>query len=271
MATQYVRYPLPVLGSGSFPLLAPAGTAGAPSYSFAAAPTYGFFQSAPTQIDVSISGTTRYTFGGSSFAVLQATNQLVLGSTANTVTITSPAPAAARVYTIPDAGGAASFVMTAGNQTIAGVQTFSGQLIGKGTATNDSAAAGNIGEYVESLITTATNYPATSVIGDATSISLTAGDWDVTLVFESQLNTGTAFTVTYFGISQTTGNSSTGLSDGVNRYQITPPTALNSSGGSISNYRQSLSGTTTIYAKLLGIYTGGNPQFKCRLSARRMR
>lgn len=36
------------------------------------------------------------------------TNQLVLGVT-NTVTITSPAPAASRTYTVPDAGAAATF------------------------------------------------------------------------------------------------------------------------------------------------------------------
>lgn len=55
-------------------------------------------------------------------------NQLVLGIT-NTVTITSPAPAAPRVYTIPDVLGPASFVMTAGAQTIGGVKTFSSGII----------------------------------------------------------------------------------------------------------------------------------------------
>jgi hypothetical protein len=53
------------------------------------------------------------------------TNQIVLGTT-NTTTINSSAPSASRVYTIPDAGGAASFVMTAGNQTVAGNKTFTG-------------------------------------------------------------------------------------------------------------------------------------------------
>ena len=52
-------------------------------------------------------------------------NQIVLGTT-NTTTITSPAPAASRVYTIPDVLGAASFVMTAGAQSITGVKTFTG-------------------------------------------------------------------------------------------------------------------------------------------------
>ena len=56
-----------------------------------------------------------------------ATNQLTLGTT-NTTTVTAPAPAASRTYTIPDAGGAAEFVLTAGTQTITGNKTFSGTV-----------------------------------------------------------------------------------------------------------------------------------------------
>lgn len=53
-------------------------------------------------------------------------------STGNTVTtITNALQAAARTYTIPDAGASASFLMTQGAQTIVGVQTFSaGQVMG---------------------------------------------------------------------------------------------------------------------------------------------
>ena len=54
-----------------------------------------------------------------------------------------------------------------------------GQIVG--TATNDSATAGNVGEYVSSAVTPA--YPITltsTQYADVTSISLTAGDWDVT-------------------------------------------------------------------------------------------
>lgn len=47
-------------------------------------------------------------------------------SSGNTVTtIVNASQAAARTYTIPDAGANASFVMTAGAQTLAGVKTFS--------------------------------------------------------------------------------------------------------------------------------------------------
>lgn len=73
--------------------------------------------------------TSAATFAGakifsSAVTISPTTNQLVLGVT-NTTTITSPAPAASRTYTIPDAGGAADFVLTAGTQTIAGAKTFS--------------------------------------------------------------------------------------------------------------------------------------------------
>lgn len=45
-----------------------------------------------------------------------------------TTTITNASQAGARTYTIPDAGASASFVMTAGAQTVAGVKTFSSDV-----------------------------------------------------------------------------------------------------------------------------------------------
>ena len=60
----------------------------------------------------------------SSAVTISAVNsQIVLGTT-NTTTITSPAPAASRVYTIPDVLANASFVMTQGAQSITGIKTF---------------------------------------------------------------------------------------------------------------------------------------------------
>jgi hypothetical protein len=55
-----------------------------------------------------------------------------------TTTITNAEQAAARTYTIPDAGASASFVMTAGAQTIGGAKTFSSNII----PTGGVAAAG---------------------------------------------------------------------------------------------------------------------------------
>jgi hypothetical protein len=72
-------------------------------------------------------------------------------------------------------------LITAGDQTLAGVKTFSGQLIGKGTATNDSAATGYIGEYasavlVRSLATGLVSATPKTVI----SKTFDPGDWNVT-------------------------------------------------------------------------------------------
>lgn len=78
-----------------------------------------------TASNQTIAGTKTFSSG---VPITATTNQLLLGTT-NTTTITAPAPAASRVYTIPDAGGAASFVMTAGNQTIAGTKTFSATVL----------------------------------------------------------------------------------------------------------------------------------------------
>jgi hypothetical protein len=75
----------------------------------------------------------------SALSLTNTTNQIVLGTT-NTTTITSPAPAASRMYTIPDAGGAASFVMTQGTQTINGAKTLSNATVSFPTSGGTPAA-----------------------------------------------------------------------------------------------------------------------------------
>jgi hypothetical protein len=204
---------------------------------------------------------------------LSTTNQLVLGNTGKT-TITAPAAAADRVYTIPDAGTNSSFMLLDGNQTINGTQTFAGQLIGKGTATNDSAAAGNIGQYVESVVANI-SAGTTAQFFDLTSISLTAGDWDVSVLAILLANGATFTSLDYeVGFSTTSGNSSTGLAAGDNEY-LTVSTAF-ATGSYISAVippkRVSLASTTTYYLKVYtAVYTAGTPKLYGRISARRVR
>jgi hypothetical protein len=244
------------------------------------------------------------------------TNQLVLGTT-NTTTITSPAPAASRVYTIPDAGTTASFMMTQAAQTVVGQQTFSAAalfadgtvslpgisfnndqdcgmyrfgtnafglaangviqasigvagVILRGTTTNDSAATGMVGEYVTSLAGFS-SAPTSGEFGDLTSISLTAGDWNVTFSCAIYAN-GATVTRYDLGISVTAGNFNTGLVEGdtqsTNNITLTSTAEVTNS---IPERRFSLSGTTTVYAKMYAIYSVATPQFKGRLSARRIR
>jgi hypothetical protein len=140
----------------------------------------------------------------------------------------------------------------------------------RGTTTNDSAATGFVGEYVESLVTSNTNFPSTGTWGDLTSISLTAGDWDVSLVVYAN-NNGATVNGYDVGIGTATGNSSTGLSLGVNQVPTQGTTSAYDNHACIPCYRVSISATTTYYGKINGTFSVATPRFRCRLSARRVR
>jgi hypothetical protein len=142
-----------------------------------------------------------------------------------------------------------------------------------GTNTNDNAAAGYVGEYIESKSSAANSFPATGTLGDATSISLTAGDWDVTMMTAAIPGPATTFTYHNCGISTTSGNSGTGLNQGENWSGTLANAVTNSSmiGATVSNYRMSLSATTTVYGKVQAGFTGTAPTYGYRLSARRVR
>lgn len=146
-----------------------------------------------------------------------------------------------------------------------------GAVAVKGSTTNDSAGTGIVGEYIEGLVTSDTNFPTTNTYGDATSISLTAGDWDVSGMTYSHGN-GATVTRNNTGISSHSGNDSTGLVFGVNTFDggiavggVTGGSAF------VPVYRISLATTTTIYLKVLSVFTTATPQYNCRLSARRVR
>lgn len=141
-----------------------------------------------------------------------------------------------------------------------------------GTITNNSASAGFVGEYIESVISTATNVPgATTVWGNMTSISLTAGDWEVTLNVNFVNNGATVETFAFAAISINSGVTTTDQVIGSNQQSTFVPTSSRDSFVAISNYRLSFASTTTVYAKCDLDYATGNPQYRCRISARRMR
>lgn len=89
-----------------------------------------------------------------------------------------------------------------GSQNILTTGTLTtGQAILGGTATNDSAAAGKIGEYI---VATGTSVSLTSnTFKTICSISLTAGDWDVTGAISFEPATGTIISQTVTSISKT--------------------------------------------------------------------
>lgn len=169
----------------------------------------------------------------------------------------------------------ASPLTTPGAITVSGNLTFSPTTAGiVGTTTNNNTAAGNVGEYVESLSAANVNAAATGVYDDLTSISLTAGDWDISVIVTYE-NNGATWTGTGFGIGTVTGNNATGLITGQSvSYNFwasssTTPTQLTST---VPPYRKSLSGTTTIYLKRFFTYSAGTPRtVGGRISARRVR
>lgn len=209
----------------------------------------------------------------SAITITPTTNQIVLGTT-RTVTLTAPTPATtSRVVTFPDLTGDYSVVGTISNQTIAGVKDFTGQLLGKGTATNDDAAAGYIGEYQSTNQTSFVSAGSSNTWFNITSMSLSAGDWDVTGVVMAQNNgaTTTANT-TEIAISVNSGNTTSDHVIDLNWVpMVTPQTSPNQPIGTIPVYRLKLSGTTTVYLKAIATYTGGPYQARGRLSARRTR
>lgn len=166
----------------------------------------------------------------------------------------------------------ASPLTTPGSVTITGSLTFSPTTAGiVGTTTNDNAAAGRVGEYIESVVS-GVSAGASGAFFDVTSISLTAGDWDVFCMARADSN-GT-WSEYIIGISTTSGNSSTGLVNGSNQLTeewANTATAVTVFSGTIASYRQSFSGTTTVYFKGRTSYSAGTPTFSGRLSARRIR
>ncbi len=384
------------MDSGSHVLKVTAGAVGAPALEFSGDTNTGLYSVGADILGLATGGVLAVTVNASQqLTILKTTNQIVLGTT-TTTTISGAAPASSAVYTIPDVGTTANFVMTAGTQTIGGAktwsaagifqstlevdgvvtlpltsnqivlgttrtitisavtpasssrtwtipditgngtfaalegtQTFSGAkthsatltmsgatiamgtnkitglaagttagdalryeqlfvagtvtLLGSlafnpttggiiGTTTNDSVATGTVGEYVTATVG-ATNCPTSGQYGDLTSISLTAGDWQISGSGFFSIN-GSTWSSVQLGISTTTGNSATGLTNGdtllINSWlsSAVTPTVLSVT---IAPLRVSLSGTTTYYLKYLSSFTGGPPTALGRLSARRVR
>lgn len=118
-----------------------------------------------------------------------------------------------------------------------------------GTTTNDSAGSGYVGEFVSSVILVGSKVTLTAnVVANITSISLTAGDWDV---WGNVNISSTAQTQTYSfaWISQT---SATQPADAyIQGFQISQPYTINNY-RAITPLRFNLSATTTVYLSVVG-------------------
>lgn len=110
-----------------------------------------------------------------------------------------------------------------------------------GTTTNNNAAAGSVGEIISSVIPNATPVSFTAATpGNLTSISLTAGDWDL---YGNITFTATTVTSASIWISQT----SASLPDSSLYNIVIGLNTGNTLGFSAPYFRASISGTTTFY------------------------
>ena len=133
----------------------------------------------------------------------------------------------------------------------------------KGTTTNDSAAAGYVGEVISAEeVSSYVNFSATGVMDDLLSISLTPGNWMISAT--ACLRSGAGCTVTWYqiGISTTSGNDNTGLKYCGNNVQMSlnpGQTFFDYFPMTIPPYPIHLSTTTTYYYKRKADYTGTTP------------
>jgi hypothetical protein len=142
----------------------------------------------------------------------------------------------------------------------------------QGTNTNDSAAAGTVGEYIESVIPGGSSVAMTNNTAvNITSISLTAGDWDVNTVgvFVPAATTSQTYVATSISLVS-------GTLDATNGRFVQQPTAAfvaNSAATnqSLSPIRFSLSATTTVYMVMQAGFTISTASGYGIIRARRVR
>ncbi len=186
-------------------------------------------------------------------------------------TTISSALAAEAVTSI--AGNVGAFTVSTGiTNSTNDIRLDRGQLPGE--TTNGSASAGNIGEYIESNIAIGSAVSLTSPnASNVTSISLTAGDWDVSANVTYNPNAATNFTLAFHSISQTsaTQDSTTGGGYMIYRFPAGNVPVSNFNVGSVGPVRKNLSGTTTIYLVAQSTFTISTMSVYGILRARRVR
>lgn len=153
-------------------------------------------------------------------------------------------------------------------------RTGGGGIPVQGTNTNDSAAAGDVGQYISGSLAIASAISLTNnTAADVVSISLTAGDWDIGGVAPFQYGGGTVTTQIKIGVSTTTAT----MPDNDAGQMSAGAWGAGKTGGSAdflplpAGIRLSLSGTTTVYLVALALFTTSTCSVSGQIWARRVR
>ncbi len=135
-----------------------------------------------------------------------------------------------------------------------------------GTSTNSNAAASYVGEFVSSIIASGSAISlTTATAANVTSISLTAGDWDV------WGNVSTAIGGAATGTAAWVSSTSATLPDFSLYAAVESNTAIAASGLCCPQQRFSLSGTTTIYLSTQSTFSTSTATACGGIYARRVR
>lgn len=140
----------------------------------------------------------------------------------------------------------------------------------RGTTTNDSAAAGSIGEYIESVVPAAGVALTSGAVADITSISLTPGDWDVTGVIGLRYGAGTTCSAERGSISQVAGTLGT-VASGQQAQQAAMTGTTVDNVFPVGPVRISLSATTTLYLNAMAVFAVNTMNAWGTIRARRAR
>ena len=215
-------------------------------------------------IDVSSATISSCTIVNQTVSSSTVTNQTVNSSTATSINVATFIPSLAIASMT-----VTNFTASLATFTVVNVSTITPGMI-RGTTVGNNATAGSYGEYVSSV---AASVPpgASGVYINIASVSLTAGDWDVSGhgVFTSA-TTGTGSN--NLALSLFSGNTTTDQVVGDNQAYLPTNSTGFSLGGSIPAWRVSVNSTTIVYLKGALIYSVVGPAvWYGRISARRVR
>lgn len=211
------------------------------------------------------------TAGVASFNTRTGAVTLTSSDVTSALTFT-PAPVASPTFTgtttIPTLVATGATVTTL---TATGAITPS-QTVGiVGTTTNNSANAGAVGEFINSTVVVGSAITLTSATpANVTSISLTAGDWDVFGGVWFTVGAGGA-TALHAGINSTSATLPPDPGAGSRASTVAAFGAGTQQVSSLAPARYSLAGTTTIYLVAAQNFPSGAAQAWGDISARRVR
>lgn len=293
---QYTQYN-PALVAPTAPILVRDGLVTAPSYSFVSEPTLGFYWAGTNQIGVALGGKLKEAIGQfgyrlASDGLLAWRNNLDISQvSANDVILSR---GAAGVLALSDTANPQTFLIygtTVGPQylllshdgTNAQIDTAASSgaiLIGntnatkvviRGTATNDSAAAGMVGEFITATAAPAAVSLSTGTSVNVTSVSLTAGDWDCSGTINYTYGATTSITNLSGGPSQTTGTLPT--QDNMFDFESAAQVPTNTKVGSIPTpvTRQLLSGSASVFLVTQATFSASTLSAGGTLRCRRVR